>query len=296
MRSETLLKSDESIQTYTKEKIKASSLKKLASIASKHQDNWLTDLIEPDLRVKIPTANLKDLLAAKSTYKSINDPKIGTLKLFDNFIAQQVKEGIEFISLEETVLLMTSYEDEFFIGLIEPDLEGKISTASLEGLLAAKSSYKLIDEPKSRILKLLDESITQQVKAASFENFLDQRRHWYEITDELIESILRNNVLAIIDRFAKSGSFDSAGSNSWLLVKIAEYLSPTQWENILEAFFQNEQLYCSYSCYGEFESLFKKSLELSNSVQPYWLSFREKLNKFNDKYSNSLKRLIDSHE
>ena len=246
--------------------------------------------------MKIPTANLKDLLAAKSTYKSINDPKIGTLKLFDNFIAQQVKEGIEFISLEETVLLMTSYEDEFFIGLIEPDLEGKISTASLEGLLAAKSSYKLIDEPKSRILKLLDESITQQVKAASFENFLDQRRHWYEITDELIESILRNNVLAIIDRFAKSGSFDSAGSNSWLLVKIAEYLSPTQWENILEAFFQNEQLYCSYSCYGEFESLFKKSLELSNSVQPYWLSFREKLNKFNDKYSNSLKRLIDSHE
>lgn len=296
MRSETLLKSDESIQTYTKEKIKASSLKKLASIASKHQDNWLTDLIEPDLRVKIPTANLKDLLAAKSTYKSINDPKSGTLKLFDNFIAQQVKEGIEFISLEETVLLMTSYEDEFFIGLIEPDLEGKISTASLEGLLAAKSSYKLIDEPKSRILKLLDESITQQVKAASFENFLDQRRHWYEITDELIESILRNNVLAIIDRFAKSGSFDSAGSNSWLLVKIAEYLSPIQWENILEAFFQNEQLYCSYSCYGEFESLFKKSLELSNSVQPYWLSFREKLNKFNDKYSNSLKRLIDSHE
>jgi len=296
MRSETLLKSDESIQTYTKEKIKASSLKKLASIASKHQDNWLTDLIEPDLRVKIPTANLKDLLAAKSTYKSINDPKSGTLKLFDNFIAQQVKEGIEFISLEETVLLMTSYEDEFFIGLIEPDLEGKISTASLEGLLAAKSSYKLIDEPKSRILKLLDESITQQVKAASFENFLDQRRHWYEITDELIESILRNNVLAIIDRFAKSGSFDSAGSNSWLLVKIAEYLSPTQWENILEAFFQNEQLYCSYSCYGGFESLFKKSLELSNSVQPYWLSFREKLNKFNDKHSNSLKRLIDSHE
>jgi len=296
MRSETLLKSDESIQTYMKEKIKASSLKKLASIASKHQDNWLTDLIEPDLRVKIPTANLKDLLAAKSTYKSINDPKSGTLKLFDNFIAQQVKEGIEFISLEETVLLMTSYEDEFFIGLIEPDLEGKISTASLEGLLAAKSSYKLIDEPKSRILKLLDESITQQVKAASFENFLDQRRHWYEITDELIESILRNNVLAIIDRFAKSGSFDSAGSNSWLLVKIAEYLSPTQWENILEAFFQNEQLYCSYSCYGGFESLFKKSLELSNSVQPYWLSFREKLNKFNDKHSNSLKRLIDSHE
>ncbi|MGJ3248850.1 MAG: hypothetical protein ACFE0I_22600 [Elainellaceae cyanobacterium] len=295
MRSETSLKSDESIQTYTKEKIKASSLKKLTSIASKYQDNWLTDLIETDLKVKIPTANLEDLLVAKSTYKSINDPKTKTLELFDNFIAQQVKEEIELISLEETVLLMTSYEDEFFISLVEPDLEEKISTASLEDSLAAKSSYKLIDEPKSRILKLLDDSITQQVKATSFEDLLNQRRYWDEIADELLEPILKDNVSAIIDRFAKSGSFDSAGSNSWLLVKVSEYLSPTQWEHILEAFFQNDQLYCSYSCYGGLESLFKKSLELSNSVQPYWLSFREKLNKFNDKHSNSLKRLIDSH-
>lgn len=295
MRSETLLKSDERIQAYIEEKIKASPLRKLTSIASKHQDNWLIDLIEPDIKVKITTANLEDLLVAKSTYKSINEPKIEIIELFDNFITQQVKEEIETISLEETVLLMTSYEDGFFIGLIEPDLEGKISTASLEDLLAAKSTYKLIDEPKSRILKLLDDSITQQVKAASFEDLLDQRRYWDEIPDELIEPTLKNNVSAIIDRFAKSGSFDSAGSNSWLLVKIAEYLSPTQWENVLETFFQNDQLYCSYSCYGGFESLFKKSLELNNSVQPYWISFREKLNKFNDKHSNSLKRLIDSH-
>lgn len=296
MRSETLLKSDERIQAYIKEKIKTSPLSKLTSIASKHQDNWLIDLIETDIKVKITTANLEDLLAAKSTYKSINEPKIEIIELFDNFITQQVREEIDAISLEETVLLMTSYEDEFFIGLIESDLEGKISTASLEDLLTAKSTYKLIDEPKSRVLKLLDDSITQQAKSAPFEDLLDQRRHWDEITEELIEPILKNNVAAIIDRFAKSGSFDSGGSNSWLLVKIAEYLSPTQWENILEAFFQNDQLYCSYSCYEGFESLFKKSLELSNSVQPYWLSFREKLNKLNDnKHRNSLKRLIDSH-
>ena len=245
MRAETLLKSDERIQSYTEEKIKASPLNKLTSIASKNQDKWLIDLIEPAIKVKITNANLEDLLVAKSTYKSINEPKIEIIELFDNFIAQQVKEEIEAISLEETVLLMTSYEDEFFIGLIEPDLEEKISTASLEDLLAAKSTYKLMDEPKIRIIKLLDDSITQQVKAASFEDLLDQRRHWDEITEELIEPILKNNVAAIIDRFAKSGSFDSGGNNSWLLVKIAEYLSPTQWENILEAFFQNDQLYCS---------------------------------------------------
>ncbi|MCY7407286.1 MAG: hypothetical protein LH631_07900, partial [Alkalinema sp. CAN_BIN05] len=288
-------KSDESIQTYTKEKIKASSLKKLASIASKHQDNWLSDLIESDLKVKIPIANLKDLLIAKSTYGSINNPKIKTLELFNNFITQQVKEEIELISLEKIVSLMRSHEDGFFISLIEPNLEEKIRTADLEDLLVAKSAYKLIDEPKSTILKLLDDSITQQVRTTSFEDLLGQRGYWDEINDELIEPILKNNASAIIDGFAKSSSFGSAGSNSRLLVKIAEYLSPTQWENILEAFFENDQLYCSYSAYGEFESLFKKSLELSNFVQHYWLSFREKLNKFNNKYSNSLKRLFDSH-
>jgi hypothetical protein len=106
---------------------------------------------------------------------------------------------------------------------------------------------------------------------------------------------LKNNVSAIIDNFANSISFDSAGSNSRLLVKIAEYLTTTQWENILEAFFQNNQIYSSYRCYGEFKSLFKKSYELSNSVQPYWLNFREKLNQFDDEDSNSLKRLIDEY-
>lgn len=295
MRSEPSLRSDETIQSCIEQKIKDSSLAKLTSTASRYQDKWLLDLIESELKVKIPTADLENLLSSKSTYKSIDDPKVSLVELFDDFIVKQVKEEIETISLEETVLLMTSYEDDFFINLVESDLEEKISTATLEDLLNSKSTYKSIDEPKTNILKLLDGSITHQVKAASFDDLLNQRRHWDDIADELIEPVLRSNVSAIIDRFANSGSFDSAGSNSRLLVEISEYLSPVQWENILEAFFQNDQLYCSYSCYGGFEALFKKSLELSNSIQPYWITFREKLNKFNDKHSNSLKRLIDSH-
>jgi hypothetical protein len=297
MRSETLLKSDESIQAYRKEKIKAASLRELTSIASKHQDNWLIDLIESDLKVKIPTGNLRDLLQTKSEYKSINEPKVEILELFDNFIIQQFKEQVETMSIEKTVLLMRR-EDGLLIDLIEPHLEEKISTSSLKDLLGAANlidKYNLIDEPKSKILKLLNDSITQQVKAASFDDLLAQRRYWDILPDEIIELILKNNVSAIIDNFANSISFDSAGSNSRLLVKIAEYLTTTQWENILEAFFQNNQIYSSYRCYGEFKSLFKKSYELSNSVQPYWLNFREKLNQFDDEDSNSLKRLIDEY-
>jgi hypothetical protein len=226
MRTDNLLKSDETIQIYIKEKIKASSLPKLISIASEHQDRWLIDLIESDLEAKIPTANLENLLVAKLTYKSI-------------------------------------------------------------------------DKPKDKILELLDEFITQQVKITSFDDLLEQTAYWEEIPDKLLELLLPNNVSAIIANFAESSTYDSAGSNTRLLIKIAEYLSSKQWENILEAFFQNCQLYESYSCGKEFESLFNKSLELRDSVNflSLWSSFRDKLNRFKAqrKHINSLKRLIDSH-
>lgn len=295
MRSEPSLRSDETIKSYIEQKIKDSSLTKLTSTASKYQDKWLLDLIDSELEVKIPTADLKNLLSSKFTYKSTDEPKVSLVELFNEFIDKQVKEQIETISLEKMVMLMASYEDKFFMDLVESDLEEKIYMANLEDLLNAKSAYKSIDEPKPSILKLLDDSITQEVKTASFDDLIDQRKDLDEIPDGLIEPILRSNVSAIIDRFANSGSFSSAGSNSRLLIRVADYLTPAQWENILEYFFQNDQLYWSHSCYGGFEALFTKSLELSNSVQPYWITFREKLNKFNDKHSNSLKQLIDRY-
>jgi hypothetical protein len=280
----------------TKEKIKASSLEKLTLIASKQlEDSWVIDLIESELKTKIPDASLEDLLVAKSKYESRNEPKTEIVELFNKFISQEVKKDADTLSLNKIVGLMTNHEDKNFVNLIEPSLKEKISNAKLEDLLAAKSKYKWMDEQNESILKHFNNSITQQFKSTSFDDLLDQRSNWDEIVNELIDPILKNNIPAVIDKFAKSGNFESAGSNSFLLVKAAKYLSPTQWENILEAFFQNDQLYYSYSCYGGFESLFKKSLELSNFVQPYWLTFRQKLNNLNNKHSNSLKRLIDSH-
>jgi hypothetical protein len=299
MRSEALLKSDETIQDYIKEKIKTTSLTKLTSILSKYQeDNWLVNLIEPDLEDKIATESLEDLLRAKSEYISINEPKDAILALFDKFIDQRFEEAKEELSLKETVDLIKEYErDEIFINLTEPFVENKISNTSLKDLLAAKPIYKEIAEPKSKMLELLDDSIRKQVKAADFDNLINDLDEFSvdEIPDEIIQPILKKNILAMIDKFVNSGKYYSAERNTKLLVKIAEYLTSSQWENILEAYFQNDQIYGS-DCPCEFQSLFKKSLELNNnSVQPYWLTFRKKLNKFNDKDNNSLKRLIDSY-
>lgn len=55
MRSEPLLKSDETIQSYIEQKVKDSSLVRLTSIVSQNQDNWCLHLIESEIEEKIST-------------------------------------------------------------------------------------------------------------------------------------------------------------------------------------------------------------------------------------------------
>ena len=297
MRSEELLASDEAIQSYTKQKTQAASAKELVVAIDKcYEDEWFVQTASAELKSKIPGLAIEDLLGLKYRYKSTDKADFLILQLFDNSITSKVQKEVKNMSLEEMASLISEYEDELFINLIDSDWEDKVVTADLKNLLYAKSTYKLIAEPKLEILKLLDNSITSQIKAAAVEEILDLRRYWSEFDSELIEPILKDNILTIIDRFAKSGSYDSAERNVGLLNEVAEHLSPAQWESILDIFFENNQIYHSFSCYRGFESLFEKSVKASGIVQPYWISFRERLDKFKGKHSNGLKRLIDTRQ
>lgn len=96
-----------------------------------------------------------------------------------------------------------------------------------------------------------------------------------------------------------SSSYANSASNANLLNEAADFISLAQWKEILKAFFESGEIYCSHGCIRAFESLFKKSIKLDISVKPYWLSFREQLNSLNylgtnEKYINSLKNVIDS--
>lgn len=264
------------------------SLEELLSLRETCKDAIFREkILIPILRESSSQATLDELLLMRSDALLQSDERIQTY----------MKEKIKTSSLKELVSIPPKYQDKWLTNLIETDLKVKIPTVNLKDLLAAKSAYKLIDEPKWKILKLFDDSITQHITSTSFEDLLklNKREFWDEIPDELIEPILKNKVSEIIDRFVESSSFSSAGSNANLLVKIAKYLSPAHMENILEAFFKNYEISNSHSCYKEFESLFNKSLELSDSVPDYWFSFREKLDKLNNIHINSLKQLLDSH-
>jgi hypothetical protein len=238
----------------------------------------------PQISDRVIDDRVVDTLVNASHIDFLRESVIKTLQVLQN------------ISPEGIVVLMMDHEVEPFTSLVEAELEKKILTVDLEDLLVAKYAYSMLDEPKSRILESIDSVVADKVENLPFSDVLNQVRHWNEIPDNIIEPILKKNISLVIDQFIESNSFYSAGINAQPLVKIASYLSPFQWKEILEAFFENGQLCSSYRCCGEFKVLFEKSMEIHNSVQPYWITFREQLdNSFDNEHIRSLKDSIDTH-
>jgi hypothetical protein len=193
-------------------------------------------------------------------------------------------------------------EDSLLNAKIKPYLEEKLKESSLttiifilaEGLEQKKSLYDLI-EPSLQA-KINEASLDELLEARECAVFYLPREH-RKTFENLIQDAFRENVQHIVDRFRQSSSFRAAEANASLLDDIFDYLSTTQWEAILKSFCDNNQIYDSFRCPRTFSHLFQKSVKVNNSVEPYWLSFRDKLNQFNSDYTsiNELKLLIDSY-
>src|SRR5919199_5487121 len=158
-------------------------------------------------------------------------------------------------------------QNKFLDELIEPSLQAKINEASLDELLEVRQYVNL---------------------------FSRKHRKTFE---DVIQAALTENVQYIVDRFSQSKYYRAAEANASLLIDIFDYLTTTHWEAILEAFCNNNEIYESFGCPSTFSLLFEKSVTLNGSVQPYWLSFRKKLNQLNSSRTsiNKLKSLIDSY-
>ncbi|KYC39941.1 hypothetical protein WA1_28670 [Scytonema hofmannii PCC 7110] len=135
------------------------------------------------------------------------------------------------------------------------------------------------------------------IKTVTFDELLEKYRYWTEIPDGILEPILKENVATIIKNFIESNSFNDAADNARLLLRVVDFLNQNQWQDILSAFCNNNQIYGSYACPGIFIELFKKSFKSTGTVAPHWLWFRQQLDNGNFKYADtiSLKNLIDSY-
>ena len=268
------------------------SLKDLLALKNLCKDEILDEIISPVLKNRIPQATLNELVSMRLEENDLLNLKI------DPYLIEKIKES----SLSSLFALKSRSGDEFLHGLIDPRLQEKISEATLDELLTVRAGYAvLLDEDEDpgeldKLLKLAGVSVVERIKEVEFESLLLMKSKYSdELFDSLVQPILQENVVEIVDRFIRSNSYDRAASNANLLVEVADSLSIAQWEYILKAFCENDQIYISYRCPSIFRSLLKKSIEVSGSLQPYWLPFRESLDKFRTTDIDSLKLLIDSY-
>jgi len=221
-------------------------------------DNSINEIIKPLLEEKIPQANLDELFSMYSDEDSRFNDKI---KLY-------IEDKIKDYSLVQLILSLEKNLEvnKFLEDFIEPILQAKINEACLDELIDARKYVNILFFPDC-----------------------------IKIFEDVIQDALRDNVQHIVDRFKQSSSYREAETNASLLAEVSDYLSATQWKTILEDFCDNNQIYYSFGCPSTFSDLFNKSVKINGFVQPYWLSFREKLNQLNISYPsiNDLKDLID---
>ncbi|MCT7958116.1 hypothetical protein [Laspinema palackyanum] len=260
-------------------------------------------IILPILRDLSLQATLDELLSmiADSSFSSDE-----TIKFYIN---NKIKDS----SLKELIeILYYPNLEQWVFDLIDSELEVKISKSyasnsenlllskNIEPLIELKSVYKYLKcEFKTNVIDLINKSVYQSFEEVSFNDFLSlPRQYWNVIDEEQIKVLLKNNTGALINKFVNSNRFDSAETHSIMIVKIAENLTPEQWKNILEAFFENDQIYFSWNCYKNFEELFKKSCNLSKEfrehLKPYWITFRDELNRLDWNPKNSPKQLVSN--
>lgn len=197
-------------------------LKYLLSIKNFSEDKQFNEkVINPLLEELIPQATLNELTRMLSNAD----------EALNELIKPRLQASIEEASLKELNLRILMDENESINKLVKPYLKEKISNAPLDELLIAKSKYQseiFLDQPNEYVIELFDSAISNMINKVTFDNLFMHLNYWGEIPNELLEPILKKNVLNIVNKFMKSTSFSSAKTNANLLIKIADSLSPKQ--------------------------------------------------------------------
>ncbi|AFZ01563.1 hypothetical protein [Calothrix sp. PCC 6303] len=272
-------------------KLQSLTLNKLLSFnefsEKKLQENLVSKIIQPILEKAIPKASFDNLIAMKSKNNNSLNDKINL------YLAETIKEAFLEELLEE---LSQITQEEKLLKITEQRLLYLLENASLEKLFEVRESYlcSLSCRNLEKVIEMLNTCVVRLCKKSGFDELiLMKSKYSDDLLEELIQPILKENIPQIVSKFRSSSSYNNAESNASILSEIADSLSDTQWESILKGFCDNDQIYHSFACNNIFKHLFKKSIELSGSIQPYWLPFRKNLDKFGNKEINGLKQVID---
>ncbi|NMG05651.1 hypothetical protein [Brasilonema sp. UFV-L1] len=278
-------------------KLQLLTLKQLLSLKEfcqeKLQNSSINEeVMESLLEKAIPQASFHELVSMISKDNNSWNEKIYL------YLMEKIKEA----SLKGILRNLSEItQEEKLLKITEQRLLYLLENACLEELLEVSKYYvyELSGSNLESAIELLKTSIIKLSQQVVFDKLILMKSNYSnEFLDDLLKPILIENLPKIVSNFRLSYSDYDAAFNANILLEIADSLNPAQWESILKAFCENNQIYGSSRCPGIFESLFNQSIVLNkNSVQPYWLSFRENLNTFHisDKNINRLKQVIDSY-
>lgn len=272
------------------------SLEELLLLKKYYQKNLqyqlISDRIESQLEDAIPNANFHELISMWS------DNSYSLNKKIEPFLVNKIQE----VSLEDILsgFCKIQPEERLLHEALEERMKIVISHNSLENLLEARQNYVRLLSRKNleKIISILDDNFIELFDETTFDNLISiKSKYSDELFENLFKPLLKDNISKLINHFKLSSSFANAAFNVKLIDEIADVIKTAQWQEIIDVFFENDQISGSHGCASTYESLFKKSIELDASLKPCWLSFREKLNSWGlgDRYINSLKRVIDSH-
>ncbi len=246
------------------------------SYEEKSQYHLINKTIEPLLEKSLPKATFDELISMRSKESCSLNNKI------EPYLIDKIKEA----SLEEILdnLSQVKQENKPLYEAIETRLLFLLDNISLEELLKVRQNYKrLLSKQKLKtLIDILDTSVSKlfEQKKENVNNLITIIANYCDdkLFKKIFKPFIKDNISKIISFLKLSFSFDSAASYAYLLDEVADFINTAQWKEIIEAFFENDQIYKSGICANTFESLFNKSIELDAYVKPYWLSFREKLN------------------
>lgn len=265
--------------------------KLLLSIRKNCKDKYfIENVIERNLENYLSGMTLSELIDIKK------DSSASFCKLMQPYVLKRI-EAASLIELSEQILESSSNLplDIALIDNIELILKKKLKTSTLNVALETYYNCNSIDEPNPELELLFQKRIEQLVETTSFSDFLKQSKYWDLVPEHIKKNVLKENVATIIDLFVQSNNYFNANENASLILEVIEFIDSTQWECILNAFCNNDQIYDS--CGHIFVEIFQRSLNLHDSIPFYWVSFRNKLeNVSSSKRLDKLKRLIDSSQ
>lgn len=144
-------------------------------------------------------------------------------------------------------------------------------------------------------IDFLRNSVQEKLREAPPDEILELKERLPDEMTPFLQDVLEESIKTFVETFVQASSYNSANSQAKKFDKVSSFMTFTQKETVLNAFFENDEINGAFEAPTAIRHLFEEDTKHGDPLESYWLSFRQKLD---EKFSygfGDLKRLIDSY-